>query len=140
MAKKTKKIYITESDRNRLLELIDRFRNNITKDMGNLMQLEQELKRAEIVEPQQIPKTVVTMNSKVKLLNTVDDSEMVFEVVYPDDADVMQDKVSIFAPLGTAVLGYRVGDEVEWKVPAGMRKFRIEQLLYQPEADAKDFS
>ncbi len=140
MAKKTKKIYITESDRNRLLELIDRFRNNITKDMGNLMQLEQELKRAEIVEPQKIPKTVVTMNSKVKLLNTVDDSEMVFEVVYPDDADVMQDKVSIFAPLGTAVLGYRVGDEVEWKVPAGMRKFRIEQLLYQPEADAKDFS
>ena len=140
MTKKAKKIYITESDRNRLLELIDRFRNNITKDMGNLLQLEQELKRAEIVEPKKIPKTVVTMNSKVKLLNTDDGSEMVFEVVYPSDADAMNDKISIFAPIGTAILGYRVGDEVEWQVPAGMRKFKIEELLYQPEADAKDFS
>ena len=135
MTKKVKKIYITESDRNRLLELIDRFRNNITKDMGNLLQLEQELKRAEIVEPKKIPKTVVTMNSKVKLLNTDDGSEMVFEVVYPSDADAMNDKISIFAPIGTAILGYRVGDEVEWQVPAGMRRFRIEELLYQPEAD-----
>ncbi len=134
MAKQIKKIYVTENDKKRLLELIKAFRTTISKDISNLLQLQQELDRAEIVEPEKVPKTAVTMNSKIRLVNLDDNSEMIFQVVYPCDSDAEEGKISIFAPIGTAVLGYKVGDIVEWQVPAGMRRFRIEELLYQPEA------
>jgi regulator of nucleoside diphosphate kinase len=54
--------------------------------------------------------------------------------VFPSDADIEANKISILAPIGTAILGYRAGDLVEWPVPAGMKRLRIEAVLYQPEA------
>ncbi|HET9213096.1 MAG TPA: GreA/GreB family elongation factor [Thermoanaerobaculia bacterium] len=58
--------------------------------------------------------------------------------VFPHEADYKEGRISILAPLGTALLGFRVGDVVEWRMPAGTRTLRIEELLYQPEA-AGDF-
>jgi regulator of nucleoside diphosphate kinase len=55
-------------------------------------------------------------------------------VVFPSEADSEQGKISILAPVGTALLGYRVGDTVEWKLPGGLRRLKIERILYQPEA------
>ena len=57
-----------------------------------------------------------------------------FAYVSPEDADPDQDKISILAPIGTALLGYKVGDIIEWKVPAGIVKLKVEEILYQPEA------
>jgi regulator of nucleoside diphosphate kinase len=60
--------------------------------------------------------------------------EMILTLVFPKDADISQDKISVLAPIGTAVLGYHVGDTIEWEVPDGIRKLEVRKILYQPEA------
>ena len=93
-----------------------------------------ELDSATIVEPEAIPSNVVTMNSivKIRFLNT--DKEVQFQIVYPHQANVKENKISIFSPIATALIGYKVKDEIEWIVPAGLTKLRIEKIIYQPEA------
>jgi regulator of nucleoside diphosphate kinase len=78
------------------------------------------------------------MNSSFRLRDLETGEEVVYTLVFPAKADSSSGKISVLAPIGTAVLGYRVGDVVEWQVPAGMKKFKVEAILYQPEA-AFDF-
>ena len=59
---------------------------------------------------------------------------MVYALVFPQDADLAQGKISVLAPIGTAMLGYRVGDVFSWQVPSGERRIKVEAILYQPEA------
>jgi regulator of nucleoside diphosphate kinase len=96
--------------------------------------LMKELDSATIVEPEEIPSNVVTMNSIVKIsfLNTNQQTQ--FQIVYPGQANVKEKKISIFSPIATALIGYKVSDEVEWIVPAGLTKIRIDEIIYQPEA------
>ncbi|NLV50253.1 MAG: transcription elongation factor GreAB, partial [Clostridiales bacterium] len=106
------------------------------KEKGTLdktvKKLEDELERAIVTEPQQIPADVVTMNSR-SLLH-LNDEDIEVSLVYPEDADIAQMKVSIFSPIGTAILGYKEGSVVEWEVPSGTSKIHIKKVLYQPEA------
>jgi len=129
-------IYITEFDLYRLSELLEvglSFRGN-KKESQHLDGLKEGLDRAHVVQPKEIPSDVVTMNSRVRLREMSKEEEQLYTLVFPRDADAENGKVSILAPVGTAILGYRVGDIVEWKVPAGTRKLKIEEILYQPEA------
>ncbi len=96
--------------------------------------LAEELLKAEIVDPQKIPRDVVTMNSLVKFRDLSSQEIYMYSIVYPTDADFDNGKISVLAPIGMALLGYRVGDVVEWPVPAGMRRLKVEEVLYQPEA------
>ncbi|MDL1898635.1 transcription elongation factor GreAB, partial [Anaerolineae bacterium CFX7] len=89
--------------------------------------------RATVVAPQDIPNDVITMNSVVQLQDIDTKEEEVYTLVFPENADLAKGKISIFAPIGTAMLGYRVGDLFEWKVPAGTRRLRVKKILYQPE-------
>ena len=77
---------------------------------------------------------VVTMNSEVLVRDLDSKKEMTVTLVFPSEADLEQGKISILAPVGTALLGYRVGDTIEWKVPGRVRRLRVEKVLYQPEA------
>ncbi|MGH7205682.1 MAG: nucleoside diphosphate kinase regulator [Nitrospiraceae bacterium] len=131
-------IYITEFDLKRLMELVRVGISFKAKDNGYLESLEYELNRAHVVEPHAIPRDVVTMNSRVRVKNVESVEERVYTLAFPSDADIGQNKISVLAPIGTAMLGYRVGDMIEWPVPAGIKKLRIEEILYQPEA-AGDF-
>ncbi len=97
-------------------------------------ELESELKRALIVDSDKVPPDIVTMNSKVYLRDMDTGKDEFYQLVYPEDADIEQSRISILAPIGTAILGYKVGDIIEWKVPAGLRKLKIKKILYQPEA------
>jgi regulator of nucleoside diphosphate kinase len=129
-----RKIYITEFDKIRLEALIDEAEEFGGHDRKDLEALTEELAHAEVVSSEEIPPDVVTMNSKV-VLRDVDTSEkMTFTLVFPEDADVDTGSISILAPVGTAILGYRKGDVIEWPVPSGMRRITIEKILYQPEA------
>jgi regulator of nucleoside diphosphate kinase len=74
------------------------------------------------------------MNTRVRLADIETNEKQVYTVVFPSEANLEQRKISILAPIGTAILGYRLGDTVEWPVPGGIRKLRIEEILYQPEA------
>ncbi|MGV3585385.1 MAG: nucleoside diphosphate kinase regulator [Adhaeribacter sp.] len=131
-------IIISEKDALRLRERIHHFRqssSNYTKEINNLTK---ELSRAQLVEPTQIPVDVVTMHSVVKLKYLQSNQEIKMEIVYPEEADIKKNKISIFAPIATALLGYRKGDVIDWVVPSGKVKIQIDDILYQPEA-AGDF-
>jgi regulator of nucleoside diphosphate kinase len=133
---KHRDIYITEFDLSRLTELLEvglTFRDN-KSDSQHLDSLKEELDRAHIVMPKDIPVDVVTMNSRVRLSDMSKEDEQVYTLVFPRDADATTGKISVLAPVGTAILGYRVGDMIEWQVPAGKRKLKIVEVLYQPEA------
>jgi regulator of nucleoside diphosphate kinase len=131
-------IYITGFDLKRLTQLLQKGLSFTSKDIVHLESLQEELERAHIVEPQAAPRDIVTMNSRVRLRDLNSGDERIYTLVFPAEADVTQNKISILAPVGTAMLGYRVGDKIDWPVPAGMKTFRIEEILYQPEA-AGDF-
>jgi regulator of nucleoside diphosphate kinase len=127
-------IHITDYDLTRLKELLHVGISFAERDRELLEALQGELDRAHIVEPTAVPQDVVTMNSRVRLTDAETNEEQVYTVVFPSDANVEQRKISVLAPIGTAILGYRVGDRVEWRVPGGIKKLRIEEILYQPEA------
>jgi regulator of nucleoside diphosphate kinase len=129
-----KQIVITELDRKRLIDLILDAQSGEYRGSVYLDNLRGELHRAQIVTPQEIPADTITMNSKVALLDLDTQNEEVYTLVYPEHADSAEGKISILAPIGTAMLGYRVGDVFEWDVPAGKRRLKVDRLLYQPEA------
>jgi regulator of nucleoside diphosphate kinase len=128
-------IYITEFDMKRLKGLIKFARDRWDKRVVNyLEELDEELDRAEVVRPEEIPMDVITMNSTFRLIDVDSGEHFVYTLVFPAQADSANGKISILAPVGTAVLGCRVGDTVEWKVPAGLKKLRVKGIIYQPEA------
>jgi regulator of nucleoside diphosphate kinase len=86
------------------------------------------------VAPTAIPGHVVTMNSTVRLKDLESGEEGSYTIAFPSDADVTKGTVSVLAPIGTAVLGSQVGDAVEWNVPGGRKRWRVQEVLYQPEA------
>ena len=129
-----KSIHITELDRQRLMDLIVEAQSGEYRGSIYLENLRGELDRAQIVPPQQIPGDVITMNSKVVVRDLDSGEDETYTLVYPEQANAAEGKISILAPIGTAMLGYRIGDVFEWEVPAGKRRLRIEKILYQPEA------
>ncbi|MBE0409184.1 MAG: nucleoside diphosphate kinase regulator [Anaerolineales bacterium] len=127
-------IHITEFDLMRLRSLIIEARYSNYRDTPYLDSLAKELNEAIVVPSKEMPPDVITMNSRVRLRDLDADEEMVYTLVFPEDANISQGKVSVLAPIGTAMLGYRVGEIFEWQVPEGIRKIKIEEMLYQPEA------
>lgn len=130
----TRTIYITEYDMARLRKLLDDAGPQARRGNQYLESLEVELARAMLVAPADIPSSVVTMNSTVHLVDLDTQEEMVYTLVFPDQADLAQEKISVLAPIGTAMLGYGVGDTFAWQVPDGVRRLLIKDVLYQPEA------
>lgn len=139
MRKMTRTIVITSRDRELLLKLIDREREfGTSRNKEFIKDLELELNRATIVPSESIPPDSITMNSTVLLTDLDSGEQTTYTLVYPEDADITQNKISVLAPIGTAILGFRKGDVIDWKIPAGIIKLRVEKILYQPEA-AGDF-
>ena len=99
--------------------------------------LENELKRARIVAAEEVPPDVITINTRAEFLDLETGERMEFTVVLPADANINDGKISVLAPLGTAMLGYRVGDEFVWHVPHGLRRLKITKLHFQPQANLK---
>jgi regulator of nucleoside diphosphate kinase len=129
-----REIYITEYDMARLRELLEVAKGFSYRGRDDLKQLEAELNRGKLVDPRDVPEDVITMNSRVCLIDLDTGEEMIYTLVFPNEADIDQDKISVLAPIGTAMLGYRVGDTFEWEVPAGLRRLKVREILYQPEA------
>ena len=130
-------IFLTAEDRKRLVTLLER--PTAAWDRDDVRELVVEIQRASVVPAAEIPADVITMNSRARLLDLDQGATLEYTLVYPQDADFAEGKISVLAPIGAAMLGYRVGDEIEWIVPGGLRRLRVEAVLYQPEA-AGDFS
>jgi len=129
-----REIVVTEFDQSRLRNLLEGARRWNARDRTHVDDLEAELDRADVVLPGNVPFDVVTMNSEVAVRDMDSNEVMTFAVVFPSDADVNRRRISILAPIGTAVLGSRVGDMIDWKVPGRSRRLKIERVLFQPEA------
>lgn len=131
---KAKNIVITEADYGRLQRLIEASRRFRPRDAEHLDDLEQELDRAIVVKVGEVPHDVVTMNSRVRVKDLNNGRESMYQIVFPGEADIAKNWISVLAPIGTGLLGYRAGTTVEWQVPSGLRRFRILGVEYPPEA------
>jgi regulator of nucleoside diphosphate kinase len=126
-------VVITEADFDRLRYLVE----SSARDADNAS-LKAELHRGKVVSPNTVPRGVVTMHSRVRLRDLRLDESETYTLVYPNEVDIAEGKVSVLAPIGRALLGARVGQIVTFKAPAGERRLKVERILYQPEA-AGDF-
>jgi len=124
-------ITITSLDADRLYNLIESLPKN---SIAGQAELEAELARANVVAPNEVPPTTVTMNSTVKFIIESTNHEFELTLVYPKDLDSRGQKKSILDPIGSALLGLSVGDEIEWPKPGGgALKVKLKEVLYQPE-------
>ncbi len=127
------RIFITEADYDQLTRLIAG-RRAAGIDAGYLGDLEQELDRADVLtNGQKVPRDVVTMNSTVRLRDLDTAETLEYTLVFPGHSRA-ENAVSVLAPIGTAILGYRVGSVIEWRVPRGVRRLEVLEVLSQPEA------
>ena len=130
-------IYLTVSDMERLMALVEGYRLQGTDD-SNLDVLEEELERALVIDAGRgLPSDVVTLDSRVLVVDLDSGEERVFTLVLPSRANVDEGRISVLAPLGMAVLGYRSGAEIAWDVPGGRRRFLVRRVIHQPEAEAR---
>lgn len=124
-------IVISTVDADRLERLLDSMPGSAF--MGRA-ELEAELVRAKVLDPKDIPSTVVTMNSTVRFQVESSKDEFELTLVYPKDADSSGKTISILAPVGSALLGLSQGDEIEWPKPGGgVLRVKIKEITYQPE-------
>ena len=126
-------ITMTEFDLRRLDALFERLRLHL-KPPATLTRLERELERAVVVKPKEVPGSIVTMNSEVEVADLDTGERRSLTLVFPSMAAIESGRVSVLAPLGTALLGNHQGAEVTWQSPRGPRRLRIEGIIYQPEA------
>ena len=127
-------IYITAQDMDRLRELLRTTKDPFGMDRPHLETLRAELDRAKIVSLEALDPDVVTMNSTVSVRDRESGRTTLVTLVFPDRANPENNHISVIAPLGAALLGYRVGDRVSFKVPTGTRACEIVEVVYQPEA------
>ena len=125
-------IIITDVDLQRLLHVLD------LHDTPASDALATELHRAVVVTRANVPADVITMNSEVTYEDCVTAQRRTVRVVYPKDADATNGRVSVLAPIGSALLGLRIGQEIEWQVPTGTKRIRVVDVRYQPEAAGDD--
>lgn len=119
-------ITISERDALRLQNMIQ---THAAANTEHLEKLKAELERARIVPEAELPGNVIAMNSTVELEDLEDGEILTYTLVFPENADVESGKISILAPLGMAMLGFKVGDEFEWPVPAGTLRVRVRRLV-----------
>jgi regulator of nucleoside diphosphate kinase len=130
-------IYVTAPDMKRLTALVEGRRLQGRQD-GNLDLLEEELDRALVMDAgRRLPPDVVTLDSRVVVVDLDSGEERHFTLVLPHKADVDEGRISVLAPLGMAVLGYRSGARIEWHVPGGRRRLLVRRVTHQPEAEAR---
>lgn len=129
-----KRITLNSLDVLRIQSCIADARIAQTASIKELSALINELKTAEVLDPEKIPADVVTMNSIVTIRIDKMQKEQQIQLVYPKDANLSEGKISIFSPIATALIGYRAGDEIDWQIPSGITKIKIMSIAYQPEA------
>jgi regulator of nucleoside diphosphate kinase len=127
-------IHISSRDKDLLEDLLAEVEASTSPGRGDLKALRGELERAIVVQPANVPEDVITMNSRAEMFDLETGETVIFTLVFPSQANVDEEKISVLAPIGAGMLGYRLNDEFEWNVPGGLRRMRVTRIHYQPEA------
>ncbi|MFG0335875.1 MAG: nucleoside diphosphate kinase regulator [Maioricimonas sp. JB049] len=130
-----RQIFIGRDDHERLETLLRGELAAAFSDKSYVQSLRDKLEIAQVVDRDEMPPDVVTMNSTVRVNDVLAEEDETYTLVYPRDADIARGQLSVLAPIGTAILGRRVGDRVRWQVPGGTTQLCIRELLFQPERD-----
>ncbi len=126
-------LIINRLDAERLQRLIDAAG---TKDRFVADALEEELARGEVLDPEAMPGDVVSMNSRVRFTDLTRDRQLVRTLVYPHALAGTEDAISVMAPVGAGLIGLRVGDTLDWRLPDGGEvRLRVDAVLWQPERE-----
>jgi regulator of nucleoside diphosphate kinase len=134
-------IYLTQEDLDRLFDLLETYAAGAGTGAAaeSLQKLEQELVRAVVVSPEEIPKDVVTMNSRVVFEDETTGDRREITLVYPKHADIATGKVSVLVPVGTALLGMRVGQTIDWQLPSGQKhRYKVVAVPFQADSHADE--
>jgi regulator of nucleoside diphosphate kinase len=132
------KIILSELDVARIRKSIGKAKESKSISESETESLLKELDGATVVKSREMPKDIVTMNSVVKITFMKTNKQIELSIVYPDQANTNENKISIFSPIAAALIGYKVGDTIDWIVPSGPTSIRVDEIIYQPEA-AGDF-
>ncbi len=128
------KLFVSETDFQCLTGVIDSVKRFFGRDHEHIRALEEELNRADVVAPEKLPTSVVAMNSRVRITDLDTGTQTVYTLTYPRDADIAHNRLSVLAPIGAAILGYRVGAVVRARVPRGKKRLKIEEVLGPSES------
>ncbi|MBL1214040.1 MAG: hypothetical protein HND52_11835 [Ignavibacteriae bacterium] len=135
-----KSIYITDFDMRRFKWLANNAAKFDELYKKNIYRLEKELEKALIVEPKEIPPSVITMYTTYKIKDLATDKENTYTLVFPFDADTGQNKISILTQIGVSSIGLSSGDVIEFEDASGKRKIEIVEIIYQPEREGLFYS
>lgn len=130
-----RQVVVPAHDARRLAELIAAAEGLPGPDREHLVTLEEKLEQAHVVRPEDVPDDVITLHSEVRIHHLDTGEHATYTLAYPGRREAAN-AVSVLAPMGTALLGCREGDEVDWQAPGGRRRFTVLKVLYQPEAVA----
>lgn len=118
---KTEQLMIVQKE----MELLKKHLKDSNLSEYNKQKLLDELKSAKVLREDELPEDAVCINSTVEIQENISGQKFTFEIVLPAEANMKKQKISVFAPIGIALLGYRVGSEVQWEMPNGMKTFTI---------------
>ena len=128
-----RQIMMTQQDRTKLQKMISDILLTEVDGTEHVHALDGEMSRAAVVASDEIPPDVITMRSRVRL-SFGDGEDEEYTLVYPDEADLSENRISVLSPVGTAILGYRADDVISWDVPDGSIDISVKSVVYQPEA------
>jgi len=129
-----RKLILSDRECGRLREVLHTAKEKGGADRNILKSLEKEIDRAMVLPPDEIPPYVVTMHTSVRIIDLNTQTSIDCTLVYPEEADSRTGKTSILSDIGVAIIGFSVGDTVEWDFPDGTHRLRIHMITYQPEA------
>lgn len=127
-------VTLTELDRFRLGRLLNCAETAAMTPRRFRLALEARLEEAQAIPVDAAPRTLVTMNSRVRLIDLDSGKQSICMLVYPDDRDLFPQSVGVLQPLGLRLLGRRVGESIQMSVNGQTKRFQIDSVLYQPEA------
>ena len=120
---------LTELDHVRLTKLLDAKAHPALESLLDL---------AEVMRSREVPADIVTMHSKITLVDTRSGHRDQMTLCYPPEADPAKGFLSVLSPVGMSLIGLRLGAVAHWKTPAGdERSARVEEILFQPEASGQ---
>ena len=126
-------IIVTDADMDRLSRLARALKLSLFRDQLQLERLEQTLESADVTSLERIPRDVIRMNSRIRVLDFDTRKIERYTLVFPENANISTGWMSVLAPVGIALLGHRQGDVIETKVPGGTRRLRVERVLNRSE-------
>ena len=130
-------ILVTENDMDALTRLVDDGQA-YARDREHLATLAAELDRAQVVSSTEAPDDLVTMGSRVRVRDLDTGEESTYTLAYSSQGAPGENRISVLAPIGTALLGYREGDEIEWSVPGGVRRLVVLEVSSPPPGSLTD--